>query len=169
MDKIIKASDTPLVVNARYALIYRSEMYFFVFSSFQLILFQIQCHSVAILSFVLEGTKTNGMPPKILAKSLSAYFPAFSLLFEEIFFNMKTEDHQADHAVCIQSLVDRMKKYFLIYYYYSNLLILIYRMGIKHMWCFITTHGDDERGDLFDLKDSSLVVSEVSLYYLFSD
>ena len=71
------------------------------------------------------------MPPKILAESLAIYFPAFSLLFEEIFFNMKTEDHQANHAVCMQSLIDRMKKYFLIYYYYSNLLILLIEWALN--------------------------------------
>ena len=30
------------------------------------------------------------------------------------------------------------------------------------MWCFVTTHGDEDRGDLFDSKASSLPVKDVS-------
>ena len=37
-------------------------------------------------------------------------------------------------------------------------------MGIQQVWCFVTTHGDEDRGDLFDSKATSLPIQNVSLF-----
>ncbi|KAH9984520.1 hypothetical protein BJV77DRAFT_966057 [Russula vinacea] len=89
--------------------------------------------SLVLLHFTLETISTAGSPASMVYQFLQPFFTEGSLLFQEVKFNIYNEDDAGIHADRMEDLARIISK--------------------KHdgtpVWLFITTHGDQECGDLF--------------------
>ncbi|KAH9990729.1 hypothetical protein BJV77DRAFT_1068791 [Russula vinacea] len=90
--------------------------------------------SLVLLHFTLETISTAGSPASMMVyQFLQPFFTKGSLLFQEVKFNIYNKDDAGIHADRMEDLARIISK--------------------KHdgtpVWLFITTHGDQERGNLF--------------------
>ena len=87
---------------------------------------------LTIIHLYLAGMNPHGSPPRLIYESFRSYFRPNDLLFVELEFDAGTPAKEADHRLKMASLVEQLRCAHL-----ARVLI------------FITTHSDENRGDLF--------------------
>jgi len=87
---------------------------------------------LAIIHLYLAGMDPHGSPPRLVYESFRSYFHPNDLLFFELEFDPGTLAKEADHQSKMASLVERLR-----------------RAQVARVLLFITTHSEENRGDLF--------------------
>jgi len=87
---------------------------------------------LAIIHLYLAGMDPHGSPPHLVYESFRTYFRLGDLLFFELEFDAGTTAKEADHQSKMATFVKQLQ-----------------RAGSACVLLFITTHSEENRGDLF--------------------
>jgi len=87
---------------------------------------------LTIIHLYLAGMDPHGSPPRLIYESFHTYFRPSDLLFFELEFDAGTTAKEADHRSKMATLVEQLR-----------------RAGSARVLLFITTHSEENRGDLF--------------------
>ena len=94
---------------------------------------------------MLESMDGTGSPAQLLFQFMQAFIQPSAIVYEELIFNMGSNDQQVNHDRMVNEMLHRLS---------SN--------QAQCVVIFITNHSHDDTGDLFVLPDSCVTVAEVS-------
>jgi hypothetical protein len=100
---------------------------------------------------VIHSVASQGSPAAMVYQFLTSFFKDDgTLLYKKIVFNLADDEDGETHAKVMNDLVEEISKYVLRLKQMLFLTVLfILRLLNMRVWLFITTHGDEDRGDLF--------------------
>lgn len=87
---------------------------------------------LAIIHLYLAGMDPHGSPPRLVYESFRSYFRPDDLRFFELEFDAGTPTKEADHRSKMASLAEQLRC-----------------AKFARVLLFITTHSEENRGDLF--------------------
>jgi hypothetical protein len=130
---------------------------------------QILADPLLVLHFVLVSINAKGNPARIISEMLSGYLPDQSFAFEEIIFDLATDELVLTYTNAIANLVHTLegwvfKSYFIVFLLFLDSLYLYCSDAVSKGWLIIiTNHSQDDTGDLYIGSDLCASVDEVDI------
>ena len=124
---------------------------------------QVLCDPLLILSFVLSSIEPVGNPLRVICEIMHGFL-GDSLLFEELPFDLSSEDLVEKHEQVMNRLVRQFARWVNSTPPNSHShFLLLYRTDFARVVVFVMNHSHDDTGDLYIGPNHSATVESVCL------
>jgi hypothetical protein len=113
-----------------------------------------------VLHFVLSTIFTIGSPASAFAEYLKAHFAGSLLVFKEFVFNLNGLDAEMAHFKAVGDFMAGISGFVISLgcHTYSHFCC---KSSFSRVFVFVTTHSDDESGELFAEENGRLILDDV--------